>query len=80
MITRTRSVYGGTPATGIVESGAIRRVESDALQGSLVAQVVGHVDVGTCSNRKISKEKKSIENKKTTHVGRKKGNLFISKN
>ena len=41
MITRTRSVCGGTPSTGIVDSGAIRRVEADAVQGvTLVPQPV----------------------------------------
>ena len=64
MITRTRSVCGGTPATGIVDSGAIRRVEADEVQGSLVPQPVGHIDIGTCSNSKTYKEIKSIENKK----------------
>ena len=62
MITRTRSVCGGTPATGIVDSGAIRRVEADAVQRSLVPQLVGHVGVGTCSNSKTIKELKYIEN------------------
>ena len=47
MITRTRTVCGGNPATGIVDSGAIRRMEADAVHGSLVFQLVGHVDIGT---------------------------------
>jgi len=45
MITRTRSVCGGIPSTGIVDSGAIRRVEADAVQG--VTLVPQPVDVGT---------------------------------
>ena len=57
MITRTRSVCGGTPATGIVDSGSIRRVEADAVQGFLVSQQVVHVGVGTCSSSKTLKEK-----------------------
>ena len=64
MITRTRSVCRGTPHTGNVDSGSIRRVEADAVQGSLVPQPVGHVGVGTCSDSKTYKEIKSIENKK----------------
>ena len=59
MITRTRSVCGGTPATGIVDSGAIRRVEADAVQGSLVSQPVGIVDVNTCIRSLTKKEKKN---------------------
>jgi len=55
MITRTRSVCGGTPATG---------VEADAIQGvNLVPQPVGNVDVGTSNISITKKDKKSIRNK-----------------
>ena len=37
MITRTRLVCGGTPATGIVDSKVIRSVKADTVQGFLVA-------------------------------------------
>ena len=55
MITRTRSVCGGTPSTGIVDSGAIRRVEADAVQG--VTLVPQPVDVGTSNKTIDAKEK-----------------------
>ena len=74
MITRTRSVFGGTPHTGIVDSGAIRRVEADAVQGSLVPQPVGHVGVGTCSDSK--KEIKSLQNKRN-YARRKDARKFV---
>ena len=76
MITCTRSVCRGTPATGIINSGAIRRVEADAVQG--VTLVPQPVDVGTSNKTIDAKEKIVLEIKLSTHVG-KKENLFIWK-
>ena len=76
MITRTRSVCGGTPSTGIVDSGAIRRVEADAVQG--VTLVPQPVDVGTSNKIIDAKEKISISNKHK-YAHKKKENLFIWK-
>ena len=57
MITHTRLVPGVTPLlTSTVDSGATL-VEADAVQGSLVAQPVGIVDVNTCIRSLTNKEK-----------------------
>ena len=72
MITRTRSVCGGTPSTGIVDSGAIRRLEADAVQG--VTLVPQPVDVGTSNKTVTANEKISIKNK---HKYARRNNLFI---
>ena len=61
MITRTRSVCGGTPSTGIVDSRAIHRVEADVVQG--VTLVLQPVDVGTSNKTIDAKEKNSIRYK-----------------
>ena len=57
MITRTRSVPGVTPLrTGSVDSEPTLG-EADVVQGSLVAQPVGIVDVNTCISSLTNKEK-----------------------
>ena len=56
MITRTRSVPGVTPLrTSIVDS-RVTLVEDDAVQGSLVSQPVGNVDVDTFNSSLTNKE------------------------
>ena len=78
MITRTRSVCGGTPSTGIVDSGAIRRVEADAVHG--VTLVPQPVDVGTSNKTVDAKEKKSTKNKHEYARRKKKKICLFGKN